>query len=398
MSEVVDVVVVGGGPSGALAARELARRGATVVVLERETFPRWKVCGACVGPAALSSLGAVGLADLPRRGGAVPLEELLVVGPSGVSAGLPLEGGVAWSRAALDSALMAEAERAGASVRLETRAELGPVEGATRLVTARCRGTSAPSEIRARLVVDASGLGGAPERGTRPVPDRVAEETRVGLGTLLTDGRILRPGGSPLELVPGRIVMIVGRTGYVGMVRLEDGTVDVAAAVDQRALRGRTPDDAVAAVLAEAGCSLDGAPARPWRGTPPLTRAPARAATERCLRVGDALGYVEPFTGEGIGWALASARAVQPVALRALDGWSTGAAEEWEAYRLGSAARAKRVCRAVSWGLRRPGLVNTALSMLRGAPWLSAPVLRVLGRPPGHGRPRWRRARAGRAP
>ncbi len=402
MSDAVDVVVVGGGPSGAMVAREMARQGATVVVLEREAFPRWKVCGACVGPAALTSLDAVGLADMPRRGGAVPLHELLVIGPSGVSAGLHLEGGVAWSRAAMDSALLAEAEGAGASIHFGMRAELGPSDGSARVVTARARGVVAPVEIRARLVVDASGLGGVVERGGGRVADRVADDPRVGLGALLTDGRIRRRGAPPLELVPGRVVMVVGRTGYVGMVRLEDGTVDVAAAVDQRELRALASALAVAAALAEAGCSLDGETARSWRGTPPLTRAPGRAATERCLRVGDALGYVEPFTGEGIGWALASARAVQPVARRALEGWSSGLADEWEAYRWGSAARAKRICRAVSWGLRRPGLVNTALSMLRGAPWLSVPVLRVLGRPPamapGRPRARWRRGRAGSAP
>src|SRR5262249_17510298 len=51
-----DVLVIGAGPAGALAARQLALAGARVLLVERKTFPRWKVCGACVNEQALSIL------------------------------------------------------------------------------------------------------------------------------------------------------------------------------------------------------------------------------------------------------------------------------------------------------------------------------------------------------
>ena len=47
-----DVVVVGSGPAGSMAAHQLASRGLEVVLLERQAFPRWKVCGACLSPGA----------------------------------------------------------------------------------------------------------------------------------------------------------------------------------------------------------------------------------------------------------------------------------------------------------------------------------------------------------
>jgi hypothetical protein len=148
----------------------------------------------------------------------------------------------------------------------------------------------------------------------------VAPSSRIGMGTTLPAGA----GGPP----PGELVMAVSRGGYCGIVRLEDGRIDIAAALD-RGLIAQTgsPARAVASILAETmflaesggGISPGDPPGRimldskllgaaTWRGTPPLTRSqPVADATGRILRIGDAAGYVEPFTGEGMGWALASA-------------------------------------------------------------------------------------------
>ncbi|HEY7428386.1 MAG TPA: FAD-dependent oxidoreductase, partial [Gemmataceae bacterium] len=56
-----DVVVVGAGPAGAMAAHELARRGCAVLLVDRAAFPRWKVCGCCLNGHALVTLQAAGL-------------------------------------------------------------------------------------------------------------------------------------------------------------------------------------------------------------------------------------------------------------------------------------------------------------------------------------------------
>src|ERR1019366_8245574 len=71
-----DVVVVGAGPAGSLAARELARRGAAVLLLDKAHFPRAKVCGGCLTLKALATLTAVGLGTLADGCGAIPLASL----------------------------------------------------------------------------------------------------------------------------------------------------------------------------------------------------------------------------------------------------------------------------------------------------------------------------------
>jgi menaquinone-9 beta-reductase len=105
-------------------------------------------------------------------------------------------------------------------------------------------------------------------------------------------------------------------------------------------------------------------------------------AAPRLLRIGDAMGYVEPFTGEGMGWALASAVAVTPIALRGIERWGDAVEGAWESFRLSEMEGAKRLCRAVSWGIRHPALVDGVLAMLARAPGLAAPFVRRAGRVP----------------
>jgi flavin-dependent dehydrogenase len=348
-----DVVVVGAGVAGPLAAHGLARRGAAVLLVDKATFPRWKVCGSCLNPRALAALAAAGLGGLPADCGAVPLPALRV-GFRGRSAGLPLAGWVALSRERFDAALIDAAVRAGAAFLPGTTARLGPVEGDARLV--RLRQGDREATASARLVLAADGLGGQTLAGAA-----VAAGSRVGAGVVAADG--------PEFYGPGTVFMAGSAAGYVGLVRLEDGRLNIAAAFDAAALKSaHAPGVAAERVLAEAGWPVPaGLAGLPWRGTPALTRA-GRPAGERVLAVGDAAGYVEPFTGEGMAWALASALAVVPLALRAARGWRPELGEVW-ASRHRAAARGQRLCRAVAWLTRHPGLGWAALAALRRLPW-----------------------------
>ncbi|HET9948356.1 MAG TPA: FAD-dependent oxidoreductase, partial [Longimicrobiales bacterium] len=179
---IADAVVVGAGPAGSLAARALAARGASVLLVERAAFPRWKVCGACLNAGAQAALARAGLADLPRRLGAVPLERLRLAARAG-SATLALRGSVALSREALDAALAKAAVEAGAE--LLTGARASRAEAADGLEEVVLAHAGATSRARARLIVDATGLSGGLVSGgpaAERAPMERTEGSRVGLG------------------------------------------------------------------------------------------------------------------------------------------------------------------------------------------------------------------------
>ena len=171
--------------------------------------------------------------------------------------------------------------------------------------------------------------------------------------------------------------MACGRRGYVGVVRLEHGGVDVAAALDPRALSQDEPGAVVARLLAAAGLQgldLDSGDLRRarWQVTPPLTRTARRLAGPGWIVVGDAAGFAEPFTGEGLSWALASGYAAGEL--------PPGADTEriWPALQRELLAR-QRTCRGIAATLRQPLLVGALVALLSRAPGLAAPLLRRVG-------------------
>jgi len=367
----VDVVVVGAGPAGALAAREAARAGASVLMLDRSVFPRGKVCGACLSPGAMAVLESVDLGDLPARLAARPLSTMLLsVGRRRVR--LDLDGSMALSRAALDHALAEVAEAEGAEFWQAAKATLGDVRDGRRTLRVHREGQTV--DVEARIVLDATGLGrGLPVPGE--APPTVAPDSRVGVGATFS--------GSEYPVGDGELHMAVGGSGYVGMVRLECGALNVAAAMERGALRAAEVPHCVAEVLASVGLPpLPEGALVPWRGTPTLTRAAADVGAERLLRIGDAAGYVEPFTGEGMCWALAGARAVVPLALAAVEGWSPHLLDEWRTYHRLAMGRARRLSRVLAPALRQPWLVAVTLQALTLMPGLAAPFVRRAARPP----------------
>jgi flavin-dependent dehydrogenase len=183
-------------------------------------------------------------------------------------------------------------------------------------------------------------------------------------------------------VVAGELHMAMGRAGYVGLVRVEGGVLNVAAALDPAALASATPDAVVNRVLRDTGLPALPADAGAWKGTPPLTREGCDYGGPRLLRLGDAAGYTEPFTGQGISWALADGRAAAGLALRALDGWRPDLLVEWARYRGVRRRRSERLCRGLAWALRRTALVDGGVRLLRVAPSVAAPLVRRAARAP----------------
>jgi flavin-dependent dehydrogenase len=124
-----------------------------------------------------------------------------------------------------------------------------------------------------------------------------------------------------------------------------------------------------------------GIEALPWRGTPALTRTANCPAAERCFLLGDAAGYVEPFTGEGMAWALASAVALAPLADSAVEQWEPDLPARWSRRLRSLLGGRRRACRLVTLGLRRPWLLGAALRVLAVAPWLASAAVRAINRP-----------------
>ncbi len=342
-----EVAVIGAGPAGACAALAAARAGARVVLVERAAFPRAKVCGCCLAESGIAALAAAGAGD--ALAGATPLRAIRVV--SGVRAmTLRREAGVAIAREDLDARLVDAARRAGAEVRFETSARIEP-DRSVQLT----RGERV-STLDARTVIVADGLQGGALDGVPGFDWRIAPRSMMGFGALL-------PSGS-LDCPRGEVHMHVAREGYIGAVRLPSGEIDIAAAVAPAALRSAGSVAACArGLLAGVAHDADAFTRARWRGTPQLTRVRARLAAPGILVAGDAAGYVEPFTGEGMSWAIATGLAAGELAARDAE-----AHLAWAARHAALVARPKWRCRAIARILRSPALVAAAIAIGSRAP------------------------------
>jgi flavin-dependent dehydrogenase len=382
-----DIAIVGAGPAGSLAGRELARHGYTVLLIDRASFPRWKVCGCCLNGHALAALRSVGLGPAMAHNGAVPLSRIRLAA-SGRVADVPLSGSISLSRETFDTILVKAAIQAGVAFLPHTFASLS-VGQAFQPHRLKCQAGKPDlgSEVRwlelrqghirervaARLVLAADGLSGLSAARMDGRSVTLDPGARIGAGVVAATG--------PAFYERGTIFMACGRGGYLGLVRLEDDRLNVAAALDPswvRILGG--PGHAAAELLAEAGL-----PAVPnlaelgWRGTPALTRQARRRAAERLFLIGDAAGYIEPFTGEGMAWALGAGKAVAPLSAQAVQRWHPRFTYEWESIYRRLLGPRQVVCRAVASVLRSPGLMRTAVRLLTLAPTLATPLTRYLG-------------------
>lgn len=368
-----DVLVIGAGPAGAAAALRLARLGRRVLLVDRCRFPRPKVCGCCLSAAALRELS---LLDLPvdSVSPGVPLEAVWI-GAAGRETRIDTTGGATLSREALDAGLVQAAIAAGAA--WLPGSVVTEIEDGDTLAVATVRGAKDASvTLCAHIVVIASGLADAirirratdrHDQSVHARARRIATASHIGLGTTLpADVGTLRER---------ELVMAVGGSGYAGIVRLEDGRIDVAAAIAPAAVAAAdSPAAALDAILTEVGgmartcVPRDSLTTAAIRATPPLTHTtPLTAGGDgTIIRIGDAAAYVEPFTGEGIGWALASARV-----LAGALGSATSKAEFGTRFSAAHArvfaahhARCWRVARAV----RRPWLLAAAVRAAQIAP------------------------------
>ena len=275
-----DVAVVGAGPAGSTCAALCAAAGLRTLVLERAHFPREKVCGDCLNPACWPVLDRLGVS---ARIAALPharLEAVEVIGTDERVLHYPLPGGdrgeIAVKRSAFDAVLLERAAEQGATVKQGV---------AVVAVEAGWRVHAGEEAFEADTLVAADGRNSTVARLLGLLP--AAHKDRLGLQAHLP----ARNGDG------NKVTMRLLPCGYCGVAEVGGGEINVC-------LVARARDLDRLKAWANEKFSLQ--PEQAWRSIAPLARAPLPPVQERLLLVGDAARVVEPFTGEGISYALGS--------------------------------------------------------------------------------------------
>jgi flavin-dependent dehydrogenase len=330
------------------------------MLVERSTWPREKVCGCCLNAAGVNELRQLGVLDAAKRV-ATPLTRVRV--RSGArTATLDCLNGLALSRGRLDALLVDEAQHRGVHFACETSAKVIERHHDTWRIHLRRAHSAQARSMDARVVIIADGLNGASLAGRAEFQPLVQTGSRMGVA--------LRADGRSSPLAAGEVHMLIAPHGYVGLVRLDSETIAVAAALEPRWTKSiGGPFAAVERVLSSAGGDAIALDEHSLMGTGLLSRSRPRLAATGLLVIGDAAGYVEPFTGEGMTWALASGTAAGALAAKGLSAWSPAAAEslarEWTLWHARHVQSRHRLCRTVRWCTRHPLATSITLSCLQ---------------------------------
>lgn len=311
-----DALVVGAGPAGLIAALVLARAGARVLLVDRARFPRRKLCGDTLNPGAVALLARLGLARC--LDGALPLEGMILTGERGerIEARYPPpHRAAALPRADFDAALLAEAVAAGVEfaeglrVRRPIVELAGPAGWRVAGVEAVSGGRSL--RLRARVTIAADG-----------------RRSTLGFALKLLGGpawpRRWAFGGyfEGVDGVAGMGELHVRRGYYLGVAPLPGGVVN-ACLVTASPPAGRPPAEPLLDALGRDPWLAERfARARlvaPVVALGPLAVDAEAAGVPGLLLAGDAAGFVDPMTGDGVRFACRGGELAASVALRMLE-------------------------------------------------------------------------------
>jgi flavin-dependent dehydrogenase len=375
----LDVLIAGAGPSGTVAALVLARAGARVLIVDRSRFPRDKLCGDTLNPGAVAFLQKLGLTGgaLDR---AMPLRGMRLTGPGAeVSARYPASAsGLALPRRDLDQWLLDEAIRAGVRFEAGVTAKRPLTEGQDSALVVK------------GLVIAGSGTGSReirlPATTTIAADGRRSQMARaLGLGRDVRAPRRWAFGVYATDVAGTTELgeMHIHAGGYIGVAPLADGLINVCVVRGPRPA-GRTPLDVIRTALAAhrdlASRFADARFVSPVRVLGPLasdTWAPGRRGL---LLAGDAAGFVDPMTGDGLHLAMQGAVLAAEETLRVLEtGDFAGAPARLARARQRTLGAKLRFNRAVRWLVGRPAALELASLGARVAPGVIRHAVRYAG-------------------
>lgn len=321
-----EVIIVGAGPAGSTAAWFLAKAGVKVTLLDREDFPRGKICGEALTSHAAIMLEKMGLYEKVMTGKCKAPSVLRLRAPDGLVVenrtdepppnGAPTYG-VLMGRETFDTLLLQEAVKAGARFVPNFNADsFGRDEnGAGRVYVGGRHNGHKGATMRARLVIstDGSQVGFSRKLGFRFAPP-----------TLMAVRAYFETDGEPevLDIHFEHYVL----PGYVWMFPMPDGRVNLGlGTLTDRIRREKLNlNDMVGRFLGENPLAAkrlgSQQPMAAPRGFPLRAGLEAEHAyTDGALVAGDAVGLVYPLNGEGIGFAMQSGEVAAEWAKRALE-------------------------------------------------------------------------------
>ncbi len=349
--ESFDCAVIGAGVAGSLAALKLSKLGYRILIIEAKQFPREKVCGCCLNQRGIQVLTRAGLRENFEKLNGSRIDQWLL-SFNGKSFRWSIPGMVATKRSQLDSMLVECAVASGAKFMQQTRGFVLPMDQQNsnhRLIEIRSH-DSVPRIVGAKLVLVADGLTLSSLSKLDEFHSTVSTNARIGVQALLPRAAIDREYQDLLS-------MLVSKDGYVGIAPVGSDTIDVAAAIEPQRINSESrPQDVVASILRSNRYSINFDELRKakWQATPPLTRHSKTCGSQRLLLIGDSLGYVEPFTGEGMSWALRSAELVIDLAVEAMDNWNDRLIAEWRSTIQANLTQQQWLCAGLASLLRHP--------------------------------------------
>ena len=382
---VIDVVVVGAGPAGAATAILLAERGWSVALLDKAGFPRPKICGEYLSPEAARILDRLGVLKTVDQAGGQPLRGMRIVAPDGtvLDGVYPTTGpwrgyrdhALAVPREKLDRILVERAKSLPADVR-ERHRVTGLLTENGSVVGVRAQDEDGRDlELRARLVVGADGRSSVVAKSlglVRPHPlRRMALIQYVsGIEALGECGEIYidPPDYAILNPVaPGLVnLSLVVPLGHAAPWSKRLETFFRARLKQLRYLAPRLAGMEPAGRLMAMG---------------PLAYRVGEPRVGGVLLAGDAAGFYDPFTGEGLFTALRSAELLADTAHSALTlgDLSAGALAPYARARNRELAAKSRVTRGIQLLIARRGLANLAAHGLARRPALLDTLMGVIG-------------------